>query len=122
MNVQNILSRMPGGFFIYSASDHERVIEINEACINMYGCTTIDEFVSLTKNSFKGMVHPDDYERVQKEIKEQIEHTHNEMDYVEYRIIRKDGEIRHVRDYGHLVHTAYNDDLYYVFIIEDYRK
>ena len=122
MNVQNILSRMPGGFFIYSASDGERIVEINEAAINMYGCSTIDEFVDLTKNSFKGMVHPEDYDRVQKEISEQIERTQNEMDYVEYRIIRKDGEIRYVRDYGHLVHTAYNDDLYYVFIIEDYRK
>ena len=122
MNVQNILSRMPGGFFIYSATEGERIIEINEAAINMFGCTTIDEFVELTQNSFKGIVHPADYERVEKEIEEQIANSHNEMDYVEYRIIRKDGEIRYVKDYGHLVHTAYNDDLYYVFIIEDYRK
>ena len=122
MNVQNILSRMPGGFFIYSASAGERIIEINESAIKMFGCENIDEFTELTQGSFKGIVHPDDYERVEREIEEQIASSNDEMDYVEYRIIRKDGEVRYVRDYGHLVHTAYNDDLYYVFIIEDLKK
>lgn len=118
MSTTSILSRMPGGFFIYSASDNERIVEINEAAIEMFGCETLDEFVELTGNSFKGIVHPEDYDRVQNEINEQINNSESEMDYVEYRIIRKDGEVRNIRDYGHLVHTDYNDDLYYVFINE----
>ena len=55
--------------------------------INMFGCEKYAEFGKLTGNSFKGMVHPDD-------IKRQIKTSDNNMDYIKYRIIRKDGSIR----------------------------
>ncbi|MBR1724207.1 MAG: hypothetical protein IJ723_04210, partial [Ruminococcus sp.] len=38
------------------------------------------------------------------------------LDYVEYRIIRRDGGIRWVDDYGHLAHLPGCGDVFYVFI------
>ena len=41
------------------------------------------------------------------------------MDFVRYRIITKNGNIKHVRDYGHLVHGESDVDLFYVFVVEE---
>ena len=48
----------------------------------------------------------------------QIQHSDRNMDYVQYRIIRKDGEIRWVDDWGHLETSKYGEEnrLFYVFL------
>ena len=38
------------------------------------------------------------------------------MDYVEYRIVRRDGAVRWVDDYGHRTNLPGYGDVYYVFI------
>ncbi len=107
---------MPGGFFIYRATGDENFIYVNSATLRIFGCETEGEFRALTKNSFKTMVHPDDIEEVERSIKEQIESSVYDLDYVEYRIIRKDGQVRWIVDYGHFVHTEIYGDVFYVFI------
>ena len=64
------------------------------------------------------MVHPEDLDRVQWEINNQISSSEERMDYVQYRIIRKDGEIRWVDDCGHLENSKWGEEhrLFYVFI------
>ena len=117
--VNNIISMMPGGFFIYMNDHTERIILANEALLDIYECNNIDEFMKLTNQQFKGMVHPDDYERVDLEIKQQIANSSKKYDRVRYRIITKNGKIKTVSDYGHLVTKDYNDDIFYVFMVED---
>ena len=107
---------MPGGFFIYRATGDENFIYVNSATLRIFGCETEGEFRALTKNSFRTMVHPDDIEEVERSIKEQIESSVYDLDYVEYRIIRKDGQVRWIVDYGHFVHTEVYGDVFYVFI------
>ena len=46
----------------------------------------------------------------------QIGRGGDNLDYVEYRIVRKDGTVRWVEDYGHFVQTQAYGDLFYVFI------
>ncbi|MDE7479126.1 MAG: response regulator, partial [Lachnospiraceae bacterium] len=62
------------------------------------------------------MVHPDDIDEVEKSIKSQIANSIYDFDYVEYRIIKKDGTIRWIEDYGHFMHTDTYGDIFYVFI------
>lgn len=107
---------IPGGFFIYRATGDENFIYVNSATLRIFGCETEGEFRALTKNSFKTMVHPDDIEEVERSIKEQIESSIYDLDYVEYRIVRKDGQVRWIVDYGHFVHTEVYGDVFYVFI------
>ena len=97
--IEQLTDGMPGGFFIYRAEGKEEILYFNTAMLRIYGCETKEEFIELTDNSFRGMVHPEDIEKVEKSIRDQVEKSIYDLDYVEYRIIRKDGSIRWVEDY-----------------------
>jgi len=107
---------MPGGFFIYRADEEETLIYANEALLRIFQCDSMQELRELTGNSFRGIVHPDDLEAVEQSIREQIANSQYDLDYVEYRIIRKDGKIRWLDDYGHFVHSESVGDVFYVFV------
>ena len=79
-------------------------------------CDTYEEFQELTGNSFQGIVYPDDLEEVERSIWEQVSHSKYDLDYVEYRIVRKDGSIRWLEDYGHFVRSESLGDIFYVFV------
>ncbi len=114
--IEEIGHHMPGGFFIYKAAGNEELIYANVATIRMFGCDTLDEFKSLTGYTFRGMLHPDDYEQVVGSVNDQIRTNDDKNDHVEYRIIRKDGSIRWIDDYGHYTETENYGGIYYVFI------
>lgn len=114
--MERVAEVMPGGFFVYHADGDESLIYSNKAMQRIFGCSTLDEFKRLTGYTFQGIVHPDDYERVEKAIEEQIAESVHNLDYVEYRIIQLDGTIRWVEDYGHFMHTKMYGDVFYVFI------
>ena len=114
--VEEIGRHMPGGFFIYKASGDEELLYVNRAAMDIYGCADIDEFKALTGYTFKGMVYPDDYDAISLSINDQINSNSDNMDYVEYRIVRNDGAIRWVDDYGHYTDTKEYGGIYYVFI------
>ena len=108
---------IPGGFFIYHEDEKRELIYANDKVCEIYGCANLDEFKELTGYTFQGMVHPDDFQRIQDAIDAQIDADEGDsLDQVEYRIIRKDGEIRWVDDYGHFSHSPEYGDIYYVFI------
>ena len=123
-SVKNMTSGMPGAFLVYSANESERILFANDHLVSLYECDSYDEFLQLTKSSFKYMIHPDDRERVEKSIKDQIEKGRKTVeeasagleDYVEYRIVTKTGKIRRVMDNGRLVHDDHHGDIYYVII------
>lgn len=106
---------MPGGFFIYRADGDEELLYANEAMLRLFLCDSEEELWALTGNSFRGIVHPDDLAAVEKSIQEQIADSRYDLDYVEYRIVRKDGQIRWVEDYGHFVRSEIGD-LFCVFV------
>lgn len=114
--IEQITAGMPGGFFIYHADGDEKLIYANQALIQMYGCESLEEFQEHTGNTFSGMVHPEDVEEVEQKIGQQIFAGESDLDYVEYRIVRKDGEVRWIEDYGHFVHTELYGDIFYVFV------
>ena len=109
--------QMPGGFYIYRADQRCEILFANHAVLHIYGCDTMEQFKELTGGSFHGMVHPDDYIMICKSINAQIADERNEhLDYVEYRIVRRDGAVRWVDDYGHYANLPEYGDVYYVFI------
>ena len=114
--IEEIGGHMPGGFFIYQAEEPEKLIYVNRAVLDIYGCADMEEFRSFTGFTFKGMVHPDDYLKIADSIVQQIGTSKDRMDYAVYRIIRKDGEVRWVDDYGHFTETKTYGGVYVVFI------
>lgn len=113
--VEAVAEFLPGGFFIYRADAREELISFNSELLKLFGCRTEEEFRTLTGNSFKGMVHPDDLSLVESNISDQIK-KENDIDRVKYRIICKDGAVKSVLDYGRFVHTEMYGDVYYVFL------
>ena len=114
--IDDIVQGIPGGFFIYRAGGGEELLYANDAMLRLFCCDTMEEFQELTGNSFKGIVHPNDLARVEEYIERQVTDDLHALDYVEYRIIRKDGEVCWVEDFGHLVHDETEGDIFYVFI------
>ena len=114
--VEEIGRHMPGGFFIYQAAPPEALLYANKACFDIFGCDDLEDFKRHTGYTFKGMLYPEDYAAVSDSIVEQIDASAENMDYVEYRVVRKDGAIRWVDDYGHYAETEAYGGVYYVFI------
>ena len=138
-SLKDIANGMPGAFMIYSAAGDEEILFANQDLIRMTGCSDFEEFLDWTKHSFRGFVHPEDLDRVEESIQRQIkeavrgnqkvklengdqradgsasEGSHRE-DYVEYRIIRKDGGILPVVDIGRLIDSENHGEVFFVFI------
>ncbi len=110
------LDEIPGGFLIYRAWGDEQIIYANRGLLHLFGCDTVGELRALTGSSFKGLVYPEDLEAVEASIYRQIRENDDRLDYVEYRIRRKDGMLRRMEDYGHFVRSRSMGDFFYVFL------
>ena len=117
-NMAAMMTNMSDGFFVYQADKEEKILYANPPVLKLFGCKTMEEFKELVHGSFQGVVHPEDLKRVQWEIHEQVKHSDTNMDFIRYRITRKDGEERWIDDCGHLeeVENGGTDKLFYVFI------
>ena len=109
---------LPGGFFIYEATGHESVLYAGPNVLAMYGCENMGEFIVHTGGTFKGMVHPEDYSKIVNQIQAQTVFGEKKHDYVRYRIITKQGDVRYVEDFGHLLHRGDGKSYYYVYIVD----
>ncbi|MCR4998229.1 MAG: GGDEF and EAL domain-containing protein [Lachnospiraceae bacterium] len=109
---------LAGGFFIYEAEGNERITFAGPNVIALYGCDTMEEFLEHTKGSFKGMVHPEDYKKIENQIQAQTVFGEKKHDYVRYRIVTKQGEVRYVEDFGHILHSATGTSYYYVYLVD----
>lgn len=116
--VIKFMDEMPGGFLIYHADGNEDIIYANKALLRIFRCADLREFQELTGNTFKGMVHPLDLDSVEKSIKEQIACSQYDLDYVEYRSIRKDGSICWIEDFGHYLEIEGLGGIFYVFLTD----
>ena len=114
--VVRLMDEMPGGVLIYYAGGGEKIVYANRALLRMFRCATMEEFQELTGGSFRGMVHPEDLEAVEKSIRAQVAASRYDLDYVEHRMIRKDGAVRWIEDYGHFVRSDTIGDVFYVFV------
>ena len=111
------LSKAPGGFITYKADGSQELIAVDKSVASIYRCDSVEEFREYVGNSFIGMVHPDDRERIEKEIWSQVDSTEWKMDYIKYRIIRKDGTIGYISDFGHLEEGA-DGEYFQVFLLD----
>lgn len=113
---RQFLERIPGGLFRYKAHGDDTLSYVNTGLLDIFGCETFEEFCALTGGTFRGIVYPEDWERVEQSIYSQAEE--GDSDHVVYRIQRKDGEIRWVDDSGHLVTDSDGMEWFYVTIID----
>lgn len=113
---QEFLDKFPGGMLRYRAEEAGAIDQVSSGLVRLFGCSDAEQFRALTGNTFKGIVHPDDWEWVSASVTEQI--GRSDSDYVRYRIIRADGEVRWVDDWGHLVEDAAGTRWFYATIMD----
>ena len=118
---QQFIDAMPGGFFVYRASDGV-ILYTTRALLKLLNCQTKEEFCAYTGNTFGGLVHPDDLAEVERSIQEQIDQNADAQDYVEYRVLPKGGGVRWVEDFGHYVDTPETGAIFYVFVADTTEK
>ncbi len=111
-----LLDLLPGGVLFYYAGGSEEIICANRGMLRIFQCSTIQEFRAFTGNSFRGVVYPEDLEEVEAQIQSQIASGQEELDHVEYRIVRKDGSTRWIEDYGRLLHSEVLGDVFCAFL------
>ena len=67
--LNDISNNLPGAFFIYKADrNDEQILYANNEMIKLTGCDDLDDFYEFSGKHFNGLVHPDDYEKVEKKI------------------------------------------------------
>ena len=118
---RQFIEAMPGGFLIYRA-DNDEILYANHALLRILNCDGPEEFRALTGNTFLGLVHPDDAQAVCHSIQEQIANSAYGEDYVEYRVITRDGGVRWIEDYGHFVQIPAVGGVFYVFLADATEK
>ncbi|HBQ30978.1 MAG TPA: hypothetical protein DD660_08180 [Mitsuokella multacida] len=121
-SLRDVVFNLPASILIYDA-EGEDILFANEELIALFECEDLDDFLHYTKHSFRGIVHPDDYERVNTSIWQQIyactKRRDRENDAVNYRIITKRGRVRWVIDRGRLVQSERYGRIFYVILIPD---
>lgn len=110
--------QMHGGFLIVTACDQEKILYINKAALDIFGCASKDEFTQCIKGSFREMVYTLDSEEVEQTLKEHIQDNNAHECKLIYRIRRKSGEIRWIEEYTHRVESSTMGRLCYVFLYD----
>ncbi len=115
---REFLERIPGGLFRYRAEGERagQIDYVSKDLLTMFGCDTYDEFTKLTGCLFIGLVHPDDRERVEREIDAQI--AVGDVDQVTYRLNRADGKTVWVDDRGRFVRDSDGTAWFYVTLVD----
>ena len=94
----------------------DALISCSEEFAHIHG-VGIDEIVELMKAQMMRVVHPEDRNRVQSEFKRFDEEG---IDFeIEYRIVRPDGEVRHVLELGEAVRDAAGQAIEQVGTVQD---
>lgn len=120
-NIGRISEGMPGGFLVYRNNENQEIMFANKMLMDLYECSSMQEFREFTGNSFKGLVYPDDWYFIQECIEQQIK-DYAGYDYIMYRAITKTGKMILVEDYGRLCVSDDDGELFYVFMLDYGRK
>ena len=118
--LKEIAANMPGAVLAYRADAEEKILYANQELLDIFDCRNMEEFIEYSDRSFKNVVHPDDFTRAEKEIREQV-HAEgvNARKFVDFRIISKTGKVKNVKNRGHLVHNECFGKVYLVLLLEE---
>lgn len=120
--IEQFGDHMPGGFFICRADGSGELLYANKSAWRLYGCDTLEDFTACTGFNLRGMAHPEESGAIFSAVHKDADDCEQKTDYQEYRIIRKDGELRWLDAYSYLVHSELHKDLYYVFLSDTTEK
>ncbi len=105
------------GYLVYRDNAEETILYADEGVASLFGCESVKEFLEYTNHSFRSVVHPDDLDVIEDTITRQQFESPKHIDKVTYRMIRKDGAVRKVKDIGFKTYNG-TEMLFYVRIAD----
>lgn len=114
----NVSDKLPVSILAYRADPSEEILFVSRSLCQLFECDSVEEFLTFTKHSFRYLVHPDDIDRVEAFIEQQIAESDENIDVVDYRIITKKGNIRYIHDFGRLIENDQFGPVFYVVLFE----
>ena len=118
LTLDMLAENVPGAFLAYRATGEGEILFASRELVNLFDCESIDDFMKFTGGSFATLVYPEDIEEVQRTIWDQV-NASDGYDYVKYRIITKNGEIRNVENWGRLVCDPELGDIFCVYLHDE---
>lgn len=115
ITLEKISAYIPGAVIVYKNNEAEEIIFASDEIARIFECESVDDFMKFTGGSFITIVYPEDIEEVEQIIRKQIAATEG-YDYVTYRIITKNGNIKKIEDWGHLVHDDELGEIFFVYL------
>lgn len=100
LQYQNLIKNIPGSVYLCSCDEHWTMHYIVKKIEEISGYPASD-FINNNIRSYASIIHPDDADLIDLAVKEGI--SKNKAYEIEYRIIRKDGEIIWVYEKGQKV-------------------
>lgn len=96
--IELMLSQIPGGLTIVHADNPFTIKWISKGLCETLGYKTVEECIKGIGNCCQGFIFPEDFEAVRKQIKKELDSNNSYS--VEYRVLRKNGDILYVMDAG----------------------
>ena len=120
--LNDVSLNLPGAFFIYRADrSNDEILYANQEMINFVGCSDLDDFFEFTGRQFRNLVHPEEIQNVEEDVWRQINSSEDEInDYVQYRLVTKNGTYKNVLDFGRIVDNDYYGSVFYVLLVDYY--
>ena len=115
---RDIAENVPGAIVVHRAGGEGDILFANDELIDMFECEGLDDFMSHTGGTFKGIVHPEDQPRVYEELTRIGLDEVGEKNFSNYRVLTKTGNIKHIADNGRLVTVKDVGKVFYVLMVD----
>ena len=119
-NFKNLTEGAPAAVLIYRDDPSRQILYANEKCIRLFDCDSLGDFLTLTRDSFRTLVHPDDAQWAEAAIeRQQANPGYQHVDYLVHRVTCKDGTVKEVYDIGRRFRHEHYGDVYIVFLMDE---
>ncbi|MDO4798121.1 MAG: EAL domain-containing protein [Coriobacteriales bacterium] len=121
---RDIAESVPGAIVVHKSAGDGEILFANEELVRLFECDDLGDFMAYVKGSYKNVIHPDDRDRVKSELMQQRAFDEvGRKDFVDFRILTKRGNVRHVGNNGRLMEIEGMGKVLYELIIDyDERK
>lgn len=117
-SIRSVAENLPVCFLVYQADEEQKILVVSDSLLKLCECADYQEFLEYTGGTFKGFVHPDDIDEVEKSIRSQVASNSHGLDEVDYRILTKNGKVLQIHDLGRLVRNTRKGAVFYVVVYD----